>query len=213
MNTNSLLPTPPALSGYTWQPARPQDAPAIYQLLLDVDKHDDRHWAGTLAEVERDFKDPSVNPETDTLLGFAPDGRAAALIWLFAPPDAEREHRVFLFPDVHPEHRQPAILDFVLAWAETRARQILDDRADRLPRLMRSSALEKDQRRIAWFQERGFAINRYFYEMRRDLAQPIASPDLPAGPEARELDACARPRCIRGFQRILPRPLGLRASA
>jgi len=181
----STLPHPPALDGYAWRPATPADAPAIFHLFLDTDAHDNRHWAGTLADWETEFIDPDLDVPRDTLLALTPAGQVAALAWVYAPRQIENKHRAYLWPDIHPDHRIPAIEDFILDWSEARARQILNARADARPRLIRGSAMQHDHYRIHLFQRHGFTPVRYFFTMRRDLSQPVAEPTLPAGLELR----------------------------
>lgn len=175
------LPQPPNLKSYTWRPAQRSDAPAIYQLFLDTDAHDNRHWAGTLAEWESEFDDPDMDFTRDTLIALTEEGQAAALGWVYAPRKVENKHRAFLWPDVHPDHRTPALEDFIIRWCEARGQEILAERRDERPRLMRGGAMLHDQRRIAWFRRQGFEPIRYFFQMRRDLGQAIVDPILPPG--------------------------------
>ena len=148
-------------------------------MMLDIDAHDNRHWAGTLAETENEFKDPDLDAATDTLLALTPSGDAAALAMTYVPREVETEHRAYVWAQVHPRHRSPVIEDFVVRWCETRARQILAQRKDDLPRLLRGGAMSHDQARIDLFTRHGYKPIRHFFEMRRDLAHPIASPTLP----------------------------------
>ncbi|NUQ38331.1 MAG: GNAT family N-acetyltransferase [Caldilineales bacterium] len=175
------LPQPPHLTNYTWRPAARADAAAIFQLFLDIDAHDHRHWAGTLHDWEMEFDDPDLDSSRDTLIALTPAGQAAALAWVYSPRQIENKHRAYLWPDIHPDHRLPELTDFVLRWSEARARQILAERNDGRPRLLRGSAMRHDHYRIDLFQSHGFTPIRYFFTMRRDLAHAVAPVVLPAG--------------------------------
>lgn len=166
---------------YTWRPARREDAPAIQQMMLDIDAVDQRGHAGTLEDRESEFDNPSVNPMTDTLLAFTPRGQVAALAWIIAPPVGVQEYVAFLRGEVHPQHRQRGLGDFILTWMEARSGEILATRPDNIPCFLRASTADFLEDRIALYEQHGFKRVRYFYHMRRDLSQPIPEPFLPPG--------------------------------
>ncbi|MCO6451520.1 MAG: GNAT family N-acetyltransferase [Caldilineales bacterium] len=179
MSTTHNLPEPHGLPGYTWRSAQLEDAPAIHQTLIDIDEADNRHWAGTLSELESEFADPDVDAKRDTLVGFTPGGRVAALAWVYAPSKVENKHRAYLWAQVHPQHRTRTMEDFVMAWSQANARRNLCQRNGSLPRLLRGSAMTHDTARIEWFQRHGFEPMRHFFTMRRHLGNAIAEPTLP----------------------------------
>ncbi|HEY53345.1 MAG TPA: GNAT family N-acetyltransferase, partial [Caldilineae bacterium] len=181
MTTNNHLPQPPNTSEYTFRPARREDAPAIFQMMLDIDVHDNRTWAGTLADTEKEFDDPNVNVETDTLAAFTADGQVAALAWLYAPPEPGEEHLVFLWNNFHPDHRANDLADAIMDWAEARGRQILAERPRDRPHVLRISCMAHNAYRKELHTRHGFEPVRYFFEMRRDLSEPIAAVALPPG--------------------------------
>ena len=175
------LPSLPALPGYTWRPARRADAPAIFQMRLAADKADNGNGAGTLRETESLFEDAWINTEADTLLAATPEGQVAALIAVFVNPEPEEEARAFISDEVHPEQRGRGLEAFLLAWGEARGRQRLRDAPARFPRVLRSGSPDHLPQRIALLEGHGFTPIRYFYRMRRDLAQPIPDQPLPEG--------------------------------
>lgn len=175
------LPEPPVSADYIWRPARREDAPAIQQMMLDIEAVDQRGHAGTLEDRDSEYDHPAVNPGTDTLLAFTPQGQVAALAWIFAPPIGEQEFVAFLRGEVHPQHRLRGLGDFVLTWMEARAGEILATRPNNLPRYLRASTADFLDDRIALYEQHGFKPVRYFYRMRRDLSQPIPEPRPPQG--------------------------------
>jgi mycothiol synthase len=166
---------------YTWRPARREDALAMHELLVDIESVDQRGWVDTLEERERDFNDPATCAETDTLLGFANDGKLAAIGWLISLPPSDKEHLTFLWGEVHPEHRQRGLGSYVLKWMETRSREILATRRDNLPRYLRANTPENLTDRISLYEQHGFELVRSFYRMRRDLSLPIPEVRMPPG--------------------------------
>ena len=179
MSTNHTLPKPPPLPIYAWRPASIDDAPAIFQMMLDIDAHDNRHWAGTLAETENEFKDPDLDAATDTLLALAPSGDAAALAMTYVPREVETEHRGMSGRRFIPGIVRLSSKISSCAGARPACAQILAQRQDDLPRPLRGGAMSHDQARIDLFTRHGYTPIRHFFEMRRDLAHPIASPTLP----------------------------------
>lgn len=175
------LPTPPELTDYHWRPARREDASAIHELLDDIEKVDQRDWVDTLEERERDFDDPATNAETDTLLGFTSSGKIAAMAWVFSLPPSQWEHLVYLWGEVHPDHRGRGLGSFVLNWMETRGRQILAERPRDVPHNLRGNTPDNMLDRIALYEQHGYQHVRSYYHMRRDLHLPIPEPVWPAG--------------------------------
>jgi len=175
------LPASPDLPGYTWRPIRREDVPAMYQMLLAVEKADDRHIVNTLEDAVREFDDPWSDAETDSWMVMAPDGRVAAFARTFLNPQAEEENRCFLWIEIHPDHRGDGLDDFMLGWAKARARQRLGAVRNDLPRVIRTGTQDTLVDRIALLERRGFQPVRYFYRMRRDLREPIPEKPLPDG--------------------------------
>jgi mycothiol synthase len=150
-------------------------------LLNDIEAVDQRGWVDTLDDRERDFDDPATNAQTDTLLGFAPDGQLAALGWVIPLPPGPTEHLAFLWGEVHPEHRQRGLGSYVLSWMETRGREIMSLRPSDLPHNLRSNMLDTLADRVALYEQHGFSWVRAYYRMRRDLSLPIPEVRLPPG--------------------------------
>jgi len=166
---------------YTFRPFRREDSPAIFQMMLDIDAHDDRTWAGTLVDTEKEFDDPDVNVETDTLGAFTADGQVAAMAWIYAPPKPGEHYLAFLWNQFHPDHRANGLADFVMDWSEARGRQIMAKRPRDLPHVLRISCIAHNAYRKELHTRHGFEPVRYFFEMRRDLSDPISVVTLPPG--------------------------------
>jgi mycothiol synthase len=175
------LPTPDRFPEFTWRPAQLSDAPALHRLLEEIEKVDHRNWHETLEDRERDFQDPTTQPENDSLIAVAPNGEIAAFAWTFTAPVVEKEHYAYLWGEVHPHYRGRGLGGFILEWNEARARQILASKPDNLPRYFRVSCHDHLQDRIDLFESRSFIRSRYAYRMRRDLNLPIPDVRMPSG--------------------------------
>lgn len=168
----------PHLSPYLFRTATSDAVQAIHNLSVLCDVHDQRFWTGTLADTRREFNDPDINPTTDILLAHTPDGLLVGMAWVF--PRA-KSNRVYLWPEVHPQHRGTGLGDALMAWSIARARTIIADFDNNESRYMRSSTPAHDSWRIDLLQRHGLQPLRYFFEMRRDLSRPIDPVRLPAG--------------------------------
>jgi len=172
---------PRDLQGYTWRPFRREDVPALYEMLMAVDRADQRHFIVTLQDMETQYDDPWSNAETDSLLAFTAEGQVAAMARVFANPKPVEECRAHLWTEVHPAHRGNGLDDVVLEWAEARGRAKLDEMPFDFPRILRVGIQDDLRDQIALIERHGFRPTRYFYRMRRDLSQPIPEGAPPEG--------------------------------
>jgi mycothiol synthase len=167
---------------YLWRPARKADAPQMHALLLARDQVDGIDSAGTLEGMQREFEDTWLHEiEADTLLAETPEGEVAAFALVFANPQPTEKRMAYPWFEIHPEHRLPGIAEAVLEWAEARAIENLDRIPSDLPRVLGQFCDDKLQARIALYEKSGYETARYFYRMRRDLREPLDSPELQNG--------------------------------
>jgi ribosomal protein S18 acetylase RimI-like enzyme len=169
------------VSDYTWRPYRREDVPALYQMMLAVDRAENRGMLLTLQDMAAQFDDPWSNAEMDSLAALTADGHIAAWARVFLNPQPRDECRAFLWGEVHPDHRKNGLENFILGWMEARGRAKLNEMPSDLPRVLRSSAQDDAQERIALLGEHAFRPVRHFYRMRRDLNQPIPKEYAPEG--------------------------------
>lgn len=161
---------------YIWRPSQRTDAPEYYKLLCAVEAIDQPEHVMTVEECYREYDDPKLPPETQTLAAFTPDGKMVALGWVYVQQRTEEEQVAELWGDVHPAHRRRGLGTHILRWQEQRGGEILNAGTNKLPRRFRVGSTEKGADRIALFTRFGYRPIRYFYRMRRDLRQPIPEP-------------------------------------
>jgi mycothiol synthase len=167
-------------AGYTWRPARLEDASAIHALLVAADAADDRTAAGFLSDIERNFDDPWADPKLDSRLAFTADGQVAVNGWVYVNPQPEEEFRAYLSGDVHPAHRGKGLGEALFSWLQRRGVERLLAIPGEAKRVLRTSSPADLPDRISLFEKYGFQPVRYFFKMRRDLDQPIPELSLPA---------------------------------
>jgi mycothiol synthase len=177
--TTLELPASPALPEFEFRAPQHEDVPSLYEMLLAVERADDRDLINTLADLQREFDDPWSNPEIDALLALAHDGQIAGLARTFQNPQPENEVRCFLMIEIHPSWRANGLEDALLDWAEERGRQRLSLVSENAARVLRSHIQDTQTKRQAQLEQRGFGSVRYFYRMQRDLSEPIPPVRLP----------------------------------
>jgi len=177
--TTLELPALPTISEYEFRALRREDVPALYDLWLLIEQADDRNLVNTLADLQRDFDDPSSVPETDSLAAFTGEGQLVGLARTFQNPQLENEAHCFLRVEVHPTRRGSELEETLLNWAEERGRQRLLLASGPTSRTLRCGVEDKLTARRAQWERRGFQIVRHFNRMRRDLSEPIPAVQLP----------------------------------
>jgi mycothiol synthase len=173
------LPPLPAVSEFEFRALRHGDVPALYELLLAVERADDRDLVQTLEDFQREFDDPWSDAEIDSLAAFTLDGQLAGFARTFQNPQPEDDVRCWLMVEVHPAQRTNGLEDTLLDWAHERGRQRLSLATTSSVRVLRSGILDTQTGRHVQLAQRGFNVVRYFYRMRRDLNEPIAPVQLP----------------------------------
>jgi mycothiol synthase len=203
MTAKIVIPTELHLDDYTWRPYRREDVPALYQMLLAVDRAENRNMLLTLQDMRTQFDDPWSEAETDSLAALTADGQIAAWARVFANPQPQDECRAFLWGEVHPDHRRNGLADFIFDWMEARGRAKLSELSSSLPRVLRANTQDNLHDRIALYERHSFRPVRHFYRMRRDLSQPIPDEHAPEGITLRnfrpELGAGARQALNEAF--------------
>lgn len=170
---------PAPVPGVSWRPATVDDLDAVVGLYAAMAAVDHPDWAEQRDEVEQEFGLSWVDLARDTLLGEA-DGVAVAFGQAFAPADPETVMRVILFGGVHPAYRGRGIGSSLIDWLEGRARQQLAASELTMPGWIMTYSEEGDAASERLYHRGGFATERYFWQLERDLADPIPELALPA---------------------------------
>lgn len=169
---------------FTWRAAAPEDAGRLHAMMLERDQVDGVQMAGTLTDIEKEFKDTWLKDlDRQSLIALAEDGTAAVMGFIFINPEPVDKRRVYLWLEIHPEHRQPGLRQALVTWSVERARELISAIPDDLPSVIGVSTEDVLKDRLEIYDALGFKRVRYFYHMRRDLQQPIASPKFTNGLE------------------------------
>lgn len=88
---------------------------------------------------------------------------------------------------VVPEWRGKGIQRCLLRWVDTKARETAIGRPGDPRRVLRSWSMETEGERRRALEVEGHVVERHFYEMLRDLTEPIPDVPLPSGLEVRPI--------------------------
>jgi ribosomal protein S18 acetylase RimI-like enzyme len=171
--------TLPAITagGLAWRPATRDDAPALLELRNTIAEADDEPYRESLGEVLEMFDAPWKRFETDSRLGFDADGTLRAYGLVDSLPGDTRTVRVFLFGGVHPSCRGEGIGRELFAWQVARGRQVLAASGKDLPaRLAVFAEDDGPEAKDRLYARAGFAPNRFYSELMRDLRDLQAHP-------------------------------------
>lgn len=171
-------------NGFTVRAARMADLDAVVDLVNAAALVDTGMIATNREEKLIEWGLPQFDMETDTLLLLAPDGQAAGgqpvgfvELW-----DMKPHVRHILWGRVHPDHRGQGIGNYLMEWAESRARQSLDKAPPEARVSIHTSAVQQNRQAHRLFDARGYSPSRHFFRMLIEMV-PGVSPPVPVWPE------------------------------
>ena len=174
------LPNPiPTLPGAAWRPLAIDDVAAYVRLQEDARVADAGAEVMTEEIARHELADPSCPIATNTLALALADGSLAASIVVHERLNGLDSRRVFLWGVTHPEHRGRGIGTAIQAWGIARAEEILAGQPAGLLRVVETFKEVRLAGAVALHEAAGFRPARWYFDMRRDLREPLpAMPDL-----------------------------------
>jgi ribosomal protein S18 acetylase RimI-like enzyme len=168
-----------ALPGAGWRPLTTDDVAAYVRLQEDARVADAGAEVMTEDVARHELADPNCPIATNTLALSLADGSLAASILVHQRLNGLESRRVFLWGVTHPEHRGRGIGTAILAWGIARAEEILASQPAELLRLVETVKEVRLADAVALHESAGFRPARWYFDMRRDLRDPLpAMPDL-----------------------------------
>lgn len=156
----------------------------MQEMLEAIEAVEWRGYYSTLDDIYQDLDDSYANIANDSILVFDENDKLAGFTLLEKEKslsEAEREYRIFLWGEVHPQHRGKGLGSFLMDWGEKRTREIFSELPDNLPKVIRIGVLDTLKDRRALYEKHGMKPVRYFYRMRRELSLAIPEAKLPEG--------------------------------
>lgn len=188
----------------TWRALTAVDTPAVTRLLAAAEVVDDTGEHYDESDVAEELEDPGVDLARDTLAAVGSDGGLVAYGGLRAAPTVRDVDRIHFDGTVLPAARRRGLGGRLLEWAEGRAAELHRERYPAVPGAIALSVPETVPSKEALVRGAGYQPERWWYEMRRPLDQPLPPvPPLPAGltlaPYDRERDEELRLAHVEAF--------------
>lgn len=174
------LPVPIAsLPGARWRPLTLDDVGGYTRLLEEARIADAGEEVQTEDVTRHELEDPNAPPGTNSLVLELPDGSLGGSVTLQERLHAAAARRVFVWGTTHPALRGEGIGTALLRWAVGRGEEILAAQRDDLPGLLEAFKEVRLADAVALHEAAGFRPARWYFDMRRDLREPLAPmPDL-----------------------------------
>ena len=151
------------------------DLPAIARLMNACEAVDRVDIGTSVDELRQEFAHPHLDSAQNICLWQRNDGTLIGFGALSAQPT--ETYNGFLNFHVHPIARSSGIETQIFAWGEQQLRAIGGSAPLELQAVSRAE--QGDRPRL--LERHGFTAARYFFQMTRSLAEPIPTPQLPAG--------------------------------
>ncbi|MGI0487599.1 GNAT family N-acetyltransferase [Pantanalinema rosaneae CENA516] len=155
------------------------DLPAIVELINTCNAIDQLDQVVTVADLQHSLDNPDPDSIDELRLWSDAEGRLIGYSRLHILPATTTAQEGFFNTKVHPDARYQGVEDQILAWAEATFRDV--GRSLNLPLYLRTGARDSQIEQRTWLEQQGFSVARCFYRMARSLADPIPTPQFPAG--------------------------------
>jgi mycothiol synthase len=163
-------------TGYSFRAASVGDAPAVAELINEVNEAESGIPLTSVEEVRDDLSTPGRDEE-DTILLIADDGTLAGYLdwWADAEPFTEVQQLSFVRPALWGR----GLNAWLLRLGEERARRKVERAGPGSPVYLRVSRWATNEGAGRLFASLGYTYSRTFHEMRMELDGPVAAPEMP----------------------------------
>lgn len=176
----------------SWRTATAADIDGMHAVHVAADPVDHPSWTTPREDIADTFELSHIDHARDTILALGHDGTVLAYGSAFLHPERDAQLRVDVSGAVRPEFRRRGIGAQIFAWQLERAHEQLaearaaDAALGQRPVELTTYAEEGDLGLVALAEASGFATERWFSTMEREMAS--SAPDLSA-PEGLEVVA------------------------
>ncbi len=186
------MPTPN--TDFTIRNATPDDLPAVARLADIISEHDNLEMTVRAEQLQHMLAAPHITLERDLFIVENRDGDVIAGGAGILLPEHGRAYQEVL---IHPAYRDQNVGTLLVHRIEELIRTRGETEVEpEKPLYMQCGVLDTQADMLALYEREGFAIVRYFYEMRRPLDEPVTPSPLPAGLELRPFDKTAHAHAV-----------------
>lgn len=179
---------------FTARMAKMEDLPDIHKL----EQMTSLHYLGvpgfSLERLTNEYHAPGFHPEQSVILIETQDGSLAALVEVWDESDPPVHPFVWL--DVDPAYKDLGLEDYLLAWAEQRALQVINRVDPELRIAMRTYINSKVESSLQAFLRAGFKQIRHGFQMRIEMEEMPPAPVWPEGIRLKPYDPKADARLV-----------------
>ena len=148
------------------------DIPAMVDMLNACEAVDQFDYSYSVEVLTADLSEPTLDKARDLRLWETEAGQLVGIGWLRLRKSEEHgKLDSSLDLSVHPDFRDLHLEDTIMDWALRRSEEAGLER--NLPVRMLSGSRDTNTARLSFLEQRGMQVVRYFFTMRRDLADPI----------------------------------------
>jgi mycothiol synthase len=166
---------------------RPEDLPALVDLINSADRFDQLERATTLKDQEFEMTWPNYHPETDCFLAWSNGDLVGYADFFLRKGNVGTESTFYSWGVVHPEWRHQGLgyrlMESLYRRAEERISEI-----EAGPVYFRASGRDVEQDRLALFEKLGMERIRYFVNLARPINNGLPPVEVPAGFRLRTFD-------------------------
>ena len=152
--------------------------PDLYELFRRIETFDQIPIVTPWEEIAEMADDPHVDLPNDSRLALD-DDQAVGFCHVIRRPGESDHARAFLVGGVDPHYRRRGIGSTLFSWQMQRGAEILRQDSPTVPRFLRTFAFDFEKEAIALYERHGLAPIRYFAELIRPLAEPVAELTVP----------------------------------
>ena len=159
--------------------ARMEDLPAIHHL----EGRTSQYYLGmpgmNLERITNEYQSPGFDPEQSVLLIENQDDLLVALVEVW--DEIDLPVHPYIWMTVDPDYKEQGLDDYLLAWAEERARQVFDKVDPALQVAMRSHIYSIQESSSRAMLRAGFNLIRHGFRMRIEMEEMPPEPIWPEG--------------------------------
>ena len=180
------VPDAPPVPGLTFRRYRgDEDIPRFHAVFEATKETDGVSWTETLEDFQNEYAH-MINTDVERdIVAVEVDGQMIGYHRQYWVRELDGTYSYRAFEYLLPAWRGKGIRRTMLSMIERRAREVAKDHTDAAKKMITTWTWPGNETRQAILEERGFTPLRYFFEMLRDLREPIEDRPLPEGIKVR----------------------------